>query len=137
MKTQTLNVIRLFTLCLVFVAGSQMAFAQNKEMMAALKDKTPEQRAQVQTNLMKLKLKLDSPQVMKVQAINFKYAEKMEPVLKGEGGRMAKFKEAKSIAKDKDADLKKVLTDEQYKVYQAFESEMKSKLKERMTNKEM
>ncbi|MCR8556280.1 hypothetical protein KXD93_01420 [Mucilaginibacter sp. BJC16-A38] len=100
--------------------------------MADLKNATPDQRAAFQTNMMKTKLKLDSPQVTKVQAINLKYAQKMEPILKGSDGRMSKARQAMALQKQKDGELQSVFTKDQFQQYQEFEQEMKSKLMSHM-----
>lgn len=117
----------LICIAAVLVLTMQVALAQDAGQ--ALKSKTPEQRASYQTNLMKTKLQLDTNQVVKVQAINLKYALKFDPILKGDGGRMEKFRQARSIQKEKDADLKNTLSAGQYKLYQQYEAEMKEKLK--------
>ena len=106
------------------------ALAQDKADM--IKKSTPEQRAKMQTSMMKAKLQLDTIQVVKVQAINLAAAQKMDPVIKGDGGNFAKFRQAKEIEGAKDKELKKVLTDAQYKQYEAAKEEMKEKMKERL-----
>ncbi|MDP9078573.1 MAG: hypothetical protein M3O71_14165 [Bacteroidota bacterium] len=102
--------------------------------MADLKNATPDQRAAFQTNMMKTKLKLDSPQVTKVQAINLKYAQKMEPILKGSDGRMSKARQAMALQKQKDGELQSVFTKDQFQQYQEFEQEMKSKMMSHMSS---
>jgi len=111
-------------ICILFF--SQGAHAQE----ASFKDKTPEQRAQMQTNMMKTKLNLDSAQTLKVQGINLKYAQKLDPVLKSDGGRFAKLRQMKSIQGQKNKELKAVLSSDQYKQYQQLEAEMRDKLKD-------
>jgi uncharacterized protein involved in outer membrane biogenesis len=106
----------------------QLASAQNTTQN--LKNKTPEQRAQLQTAMMKTKLKLDTTQVIKVQDINLKYAQKLDPVIKGDCGKLAKFRQLKSIQKEKEKELKPVFTADQYKQYQQMQEEMKEKLKD-------
>jgi len=106
------------------------ALAQDK--MDMIKNSTPEQRAKMQTSMMKTKLQLDTVQVVKVQAINLAAAQKMDPVIKGDGGKFAKFRQMKEIESTKDKELKKVLTDAQYKQYEAAKDEMKEKMKERL-----
>jgi hypothetical protein len=99
-----------------------------------MKDATPEQRAQFQTTMMKSKLSLDSGQITKIQAINLKYAQKFQPILKSSDGKLSKFRQVKALQKQKDAELQTVFTKDQYKKYQDFEEEMKSKMKERFNN---
>ena len=109
------------------------ALAQDKTDM--IKNSTPEQRAKMQTSMMKTKLQLDTVQVVKVQAINLAAAQKMDPVIKGDGGKFAKFRQMKDIESTKDKELKKVLTDAQYKQYEAAKEEIKEKMKERLQEK--
>ncbi|MBW4889818.1 hypothetical protein KXQ82_08830 [Mucilaginibacter sp. HMF5004] len=104
-----------------------------KEQMAEmLKNSTPEQRAKMQTQMMKTKLNLDSLTGLKVYDINLVAAKKMDPLLKGNSGKLAMFREMKSIDSEKDKSLKVVLTAEQYKQYEAAKEEMKEKMKEKM-----
>ncbi|MDR6941675.1 hypothetical protein [Mucilaginibacter pocheonensis] len=108
---------------------TQAAIAQQA---TDLKNKTPEQRAAFQTSMMKSKLNLDSDQVSKVHVINLKYAQKFEPIFKSDDSRFSRFRQAKTLQKAKDAELKTVFTASQYKQYQDFEADMKEKLKEKM-----
>lgn len=126
-KTKTI-LTTLFSFVILLVA--QGAMAQDKDAKALLKESTPEQRAALQTGFMKNKLKLDTTQVTKVQAINLKYAQKLDPVMKGDGRKLKMLREAMSIQKDKDAELKTALTADQYKQYEAMKEEMREKLKE-------
>lgn len=114
---------------LIIAALVQPTQAQD---LTGMKNRTPEQRAQFQTSFMKSKMQLDTVQVVKVQAINLKYAQKMEPVIKGDDGKFKKYRAAMAIQKDKDAELKKVFSAEQYKQYQKFEDELKDKVREQM-----
>lgn len=130
MKLRPLKIA--LSLCFLLFACilTNPASAQDKADM--IKNSTPEQRAKMQTSIMKAKLQLDTVQVVKVQAINLTAAQKMEPLLKGDGGKLAKFRQMKEIDSAKDKDLKNVLTPEQYKLYEAAKEEMKEKMKERL-----
>lgn len=108
---------------------SQLTTAQNTSV---IKNTSPEERAELLTDLMKSKLGLDSVQSIKVLAINQKYTLKNEPILKSNAGKFSKFKQIKKLQKEKDEELKKVFTTEQFNQYQAFEAEMKRKIKERI-----
>lgn len=121
-----LSISFLLITCMLF----NPALAQDKTDM--IKKSTPEQRAKMQTSMMKAKLQLDTIQVAKVQVINLAAAQKMDPVIKGDGGKFAKFRQMKEIEGVKDKELKKVLTDAQYKQYEAAKEEMKEKMKERL-----
>jgi hypothetical protein len=116
-------------LSLLLTLFAQLAIAQNA---TGLTDKTPEERAQFQTNLLKSKLNLDSGQVTRLQAINLKYALKNDPIIKSDAGKFSRFRQIKALQKEKDEELKKIFTAEQYKQYEAFKTEMKDKMKEKM-----
>ena len=115
---------RIVTLVILLMAGP-LANAQNTE------SKTPEERARFQTEWMNRKLGLNETQQNQVETINLKYAQKNEPVLKSKERRITKLKKLKSIQGEKDAELKTVLSPEQYEKYQVLVEEMKEKVKER------
>src|SRR5262249_29919163 len=108
------------------------ASAQQLEM---LKNTTPEERAKVQTELMKTKLDLTAEQEPKVAALNLKYAEKSDPILKGSSGPFMKMRRLRKINAEKDAELKQVLTPAQYQKLQAAKEEMRQKFEEKMAQK--
>jgi Spy/CpxP family protein refolding chaperone len=116
---------------LVLLAAA-VASAQGLE---ALAHTTPQQRAEVQTELMKAKLGLQPDQVAKIQAINLKYAQQMEPVIKGSMGPLIKARQAKSIDEQKAAELQTVLSPQQYQSYLASKEELRQKLEERLAAK--
>lgn len=60
--------------------------------------KTLEERAKMQTEWMQKELSLDSTAVPTVQAINLKYANKMERLKNSNDGRYAKFQKYKSLS---------------------------------------
>jgi len=103
------------------------AEAQNKGL--DLQNKTPEQRAEQQTSMMKKELKLDATQLDKIKAINLKYAYKFEPLLKSEDSQMSRFKQARDLQKVKEEELKAVFTADQYKKYEEMKKKMKNRLK--------
>jgi hypothetical protein len=126
---KTISIRKIIMLLLVF-AGLSLSAQDGSN----LKNSTPEERAQFQTEWMKKKLALDAAQIEQVQSINEKYARKNDPVLKGDAGKLSKFKQLKSLQKEKDFELKRVLTGEQFKMYESIQAEIKSKMKE-MRNK--
>lgn len=121
MKTR----IALLAISLITVFAATVKAQDTKEL---LKESTPEQRAKMQTTMMKAKLNLDSAQVTKVQAINLKSAQKLDPILKSDGRKLKMLREVLSIQKEKDADLKAVLSDEQYKRYEKMKDELKQRV---------
>jgi hypothetical protein len=113
-----------------------MPLTMKAQSTGGLKKSTPEQRAQMQTDYLKTNLSLDDAQTEKIAAINLKYAQKMEPVIKGGGARFSKMRAAKNINEQKEAEYKEVLTDEQYKKYQQVKEDMKEKAKEKMKERQ-
>ena len=97
-----------------------------------LKNTTPEERATVQTAMMRTKLGLKEADVPKVAAINQKYAEKMNPIIKGTEGPLMKMREAKAIEQEKEAELKKVLSPDQFQKFLAMKEEMREQLAQKV-----
>jgi len=109
--------------CLFLFANS---YSQEKEIPPAA------DRAAKLTEWMKTNLQLTAEQVSPVQEINLKYANKMDDLRKSSQGRRAKMQTLKSDNKAKDAELKKILTADQFKTYLAKKEEIKKKFKEEM-----
>ena len=102
----------------IIAAASLLIAAQALAVDAdALKETTPEERAEAQTSIMKEKLGLSAEKVVKVRAINLKYAEKLEPVLKGSDGPLMKGREAGNRQQQKEGELKAVLSPDEFKKY--------------------
>ncbi len=88
---------------------------------------TPEQRAELQTRFMKDKLALtDAATLAKLQAINLKYAQQMEPVLKGDDSRLTRMSKARSIMSAKDVELKQILSPAQFETYDDTKDDLKT-----------
>ena len=97
-----------------------------------LKDTTPAERAAAQTMMMKEKLSLTDDQLPKVKAINEKYAEEMDPILKGSGGMLMKMGPMRAVEDKKEAELKGVLSSDQFAQFKALKGELRDKLVERI-----
>jgi hypothetical protein len=100
-----------------------------------LKGTTPEQRARAQSAFMKTKLGLSAEQLPKVEALNLKYANEMEPVISGSSGPLMKMRQAKEINERKEADLKGLLSPDQFQKYLASKEEMRDKILSEMKNR--
>ncbi len=111
---------------LIVVAAS----AQNE--MEKLKSSTPEERARLQTEMMKSKLGLTSDQTPKVAAINQKYAQRMEPIIKGQEGPLMRLRQMREVGQAKEAELKGVLSPEQFQKYLAEKQEMREKFEDKL-----
>jgi hypothetical protein len=97
---------------------------QYADTIAKLKAATPDQRAQMQTDLMKQKLSLTAEQYKQVSAINLFYARKIEPILRGDANRYSKYLQISPLLDEKDEKLKAVFSAGQFKKYQDVKSEM-------------
>jgi SMC interacting uncharacterized protein involved in chromosome segregation len=122
MKMNRRFFISLITYLFLFVNS----YSQEKEIPPAA------DRAAKLTEWMKTNLQLTAEQVSPVQEINLKYANKMDDLRKSSQGRRAKLQTLKSDNKAKDAELKKILTADQFKTYLAKKEEIKKKFKEDM-----
>ncbi|MBK6832358.1 MAG: hypothetical protein IPG92_17205 [Flavobacteriales bacterium] len=92
--------------------------------------KSPQERAQLQTDRMTKELGLVEDQAAKVAAINLKYAEQAEALRaerQAQMEAMRKQEKGKAIQEAKEAELKGVLSEEQYKQWQAKKEEAKAK----------
>jgi len=101
----------------------------------AIAKTSPEQRAKVQTGLMKEKLALTAEQLPKVEAINLATAQKMQPVLESTDGPMIRMRKAKSNEAERDTALQQVLTPQQYQQWLAAKDEIKQKAEQKLLEK--
>jgi hypothetical protein len=125
MKT---NLFKWFVGTIFLFLISCPVFAQNGE----LKNSTPEERAELQSEWMKSTLKLSPSVVPAVEALNLKYAKKTQSLLKSEKSKLHKFKAYKADSDAKDKELRNLLTSDQYKLYQQKKDEMEQKMKQRL-----
>ncbi len=102
----------------------------SQESAETIKNISPEQMAERQTTQMSERLDLKPDQIIAVKAINLKYAKKMK-VLSQQGRSRRKMKALKSINKDKNAEMQKVISKEQYEGYEEMMKEMRSEWKRR------
>jgi hypothetical protein len=61
--------------------------------MDRLRQSTPQERAKIQTDLMKAKLSLSPDQLTKVAAINEKYAQQMQPIIQSSEGPFMRMRQ--------------------------------------------
>ena len=96
---------------------------------------TPEERATKLTEWMKTNLQLNDDQATQVQNINLKYANKTQGLQSQSMSRKEKMQTLKDNDKAKDAELKNVLTADQYTSYQVKKDEIRKQMKEKMREK--
>jgi len=132
MKQLAKGLVASAAVMMVVLGGAAIARA---DMMENLAKTTPQERATIQTAFMKSKLGLQGPEAEKVAAINLKYAEKAEPVIKRSEGAFAKMRQMKAIQSEKDGELQGVLSPAQYQAYDAARDEMKEKVEQEIAKK--
>ena len=111
---------------LLFVLANTSIYSQQKDIPSAA------ERATKLTDWMKTNLQLTNDQVPKAQDINIKYANKMEELKNGAPGKQQKLLTLKDNDVAKDAELKQVFTDSQYKTYMTKKEELKKKMKQEL-----
>jgi hypothetical protein len=84
-----------------------------------------------QTKISKERLALTATQEPTFREITKKYALKMKELKTSNEGRKDKFQKMKAIKNEKNAEMKTLLSDEQYKTYLTLQDEKKEKMKER------
>lgn len=117
-------------LSLVLACVFTLARAQNSQMPSD-QMQSSDARASKMTEWMKSNLNLNADQVSKVQDINMKYAVRMDSVKKSLGDISDRSVGVKSESDARDAELKGVLTDQQFKTYLDKKKELKDKYKDK------
>ena len=97
-----------------------------------LRGTTPEQRATAQTDYLKTKLGLSGDAASRVADINLDTAKKMEPVLKGDLNPMSRLSQGQAIQQERDTDLQKILTPDQFQTYLASKNDMRQKVEDQL-----
>ena len=127
----------LVTVILVFALTGMGTFAYSQEKLDEfITETTPEERAQFQTDYMNESLSLKDDQRAKVHDINIKYAEKMQEAYEAPTKKQQKLQSMKRINAEKEAELKLILSADQYATSEKNKEEMKKKVKTRIQEKE-
>jgi hypothetical protein len=125
MKARYSNYFALVIIVVAFFSAS----CGRAQSWGSMKNATPEQRAEFQTKMMTNKLDLSPEQVKKVSAINLKYAQKFQPIIKGTGDKQTRLQQAMALQAQKDKELQLVFDKKQFADYQEFEEQLKSRMK--------
>ena len=90
------------------------------------------QKEEFAANMEEFFLALDRSEEQKPQfrEISQRYAEEMKAVRDGGGGKLQKLNKLKAIRKNKNAEMKDLLSEEQYQVYLEKQEENQKKMKE-------
>jgi len=124
-----MKLLKVFSLLFaLFLIGTNTTFAQSRA-----NDLSKEQKEEIKKNIEEYASALDlsEDQRPKFEEITKKYAKQMIAVKDSSGRRMSKYKKVKSIRKNKDAEMKRLLSKDQFKVYLEKQEEMKKKMKAR------
>ena len=124
-----MNLLKILSLFFaLLLIGTNTTFAQSRAT-----NFTEEQKEEIKKNLEEYSaaLNLSEEQKPKFEEITKKYAKQMKAVKDSGGRRMSKYKKVKSIRKNKDAEMKPLLSKDQYKVYKEKQKEMKKQMKKR------
>lgn len=108
-----------------------LAMAQMEE----LKNSTPQERATLQTEMMKSALSLDEKASTTVAQINLKYANETQALMDSSSPKFEKLISFRKNSQAKDAELKAILTPEQYSLYEQKKAEIEAKMKQKIIEK--
>ena len=116
----------------LLLAAAIPATAQYGHRHGERERKSPEQRAEMHTSRMQEQLKLDDVQAEKVAEINLRFAEQMEAVRAARKPEQEGMTEkARGLSDSRDAELKAVLSEEQYTRMLELREQHMQEMKER------
>ena len=112
----------------LFLMGTNTTFAQSRAA-----NLTEDQKEELKKNLeaYNVSLQLSEAQKPKFDEITKRYAKQMIALKDSGGRRMSKYRKVKSIRKNKDAEMKRLLSKDQYNVYLEKQEEIQKKMKGR------
>tara|TARA_R110002073_G_scaffold94635_1_gene219968 strand:- start:475 stop:873 length:399 start_codon:yes stop_codon:yes gene_type:complete len=108
---------------------------QSMAQMGDFKNTTPQERADKMTSAMQSDLSLDEATTKAVAEINLKYAEEAQTVMDSSGTQFGKAMTFKKSEQAKDAELKAVLSPEQYSKYEEKKSALREAMKQKFMEK--
>ncbi|OMP76259.1 hypothetical protein [[Flexibacter] sp. ATCC 35208] len=120
------NKIGLITIFVLFLGMCQGAFAQD----GTKKD----QAAKAITDTMQVHLSLNDDQYKKVYDINAQFLTKLAGIKQDNGGKLAKLQKFKTADQERDAALKPVLSDDQFKKFQENKKARREEMRENYKN---
>ena len=123
---KSLKILSLFFA--LFLVGANTSFAQSEA--TELTDEQKEQMTQNMEEFLEV-LNLSEEQKPEFEAITKKYAEQMKAVKDGGGSKFSMYRKVKSIREDKNSEMKKLLSKDQYELYLEKQKEMQKRMKER------
>lgn len=118
--------LKLLSVFLLFLISTNTGFAQS----TAPTDAQKEEMVQNQKAFMD-ELKLSEDQKIEFEAITMKYMPQMKAVGESDASKFRKYRELKAINKEKNAEMKELLSKDQYEMYLEQQKEMQKKMKEK------
>lgn len=121
--------LKFLSLCVVALfLSANLGLAQSQA--SSLSDEQKAELAQSMEEFNKL-LQLTEEQKPDFEAITKKYAKQMKAVKEEGGSKYSMYRKVKSIQKNKNAEMKKLLTKDQYEAYLEKQEEMQKKMREK------
>lgn len=111
-----------------------VTFAQQGQGMGQRPQRTPEDMAKAETEWMVKELTLDKAMEQKVSELQLKYAKKqaeMRAAAMNSGDRETMRANQQKLTTEKDAELKKLLGDKTYEIYQKKVTERRAAMQRR------
>lgn len=112
-----MNIIRLLVLSVLFLTLSGVLHAQT--------DST----AKVITDNLNTKVQFSKNQYNQVLQVNQEFLTAMQKLRTDNGSRLSKFKSLKSLDENRDAKMKQILSDDQYKLYLKSKEDKRKQMK--------
>ncbi len=120
---------KMFVLLMLLLGAAATGFSQSKLTEEQKKEFKEKQEAY------KAKLNLTEDQATKMEAINMTYLEGLQALKGSSGSKLSKYKKFKSLNNERDAQAKKILTEDQYKIFKQQQKEMKEDFKEQRSKR--
>ncbi len=115
----------------LFLLGANTSFAQSQK--TELSDEQKEELTQNMEEFLEV-LNLSEEQKPEFEAITKKYAEQMKAVKEDGGSNFSMYRKVKSIRKNKNSEMKKLLSEDQYEIYLEKQEEMQKRMKDKEKN---
>lgn len=121
----------LMVLIILLLAGTTTVFAQTTKG-----NLSEEQKAQIKENVQAYAraLNLSDVQQPEFEVITKKYAKQMISIRDSGSGKFKKMRQLRAMGKEKNAEMKKLLDENQYAIYLDKQEEMREKMKARRGN---
>jgi len=121
----------LTSLILISLGCENKNASKTSEMQKLIQELPADDRASIQQDFLVEALSLTPEQCEQLGQINRKYAYEVNSILRSDDYRSRKAKRFKSVMANKDRELKKVFSKEQYKMYDQIREELKQRLRQR------